>query len=610
MNALMEGLLVDVFDPVRMQEKDVTDEGILNDRALFGEVLLQFAEESFTQALSAGALAMRFQDHSLLSNNNTRNGILRRLVKAGLVQPIGKTEYWVFKVPLVEYLIGWYLAHVVGQGEDGQRILITLFRRWIWQPQLHEILTFVFGSLWLGNAEQRNCANDLLLWAVEIGKRDVAHHGKFIDVGCDDLVHPFACSVMRWHLTDAMMDDLHLEEVLKVAHGLGSALSFAACHRVSIQTYLEFVPPHPAIRGAIAKSLNEASEAVEDRRVKSLYFQCANCSEQFRPHSADDSLRYVLAEAVAQWHTRPPAPNEHWITAIHRDARLVAEHEAGPLVSQLLRMVEGKALLQEALTGAVRDSAHRIKKDCAAAIVEGWMEEFVEVSDESTEELLKEAIKAGSRRIESNAVLDVVNSWLRNYRRASGKVKELWKMAIESASGNVDERESVRLCNTLIESEMTDVACRSAARSVQVAIVSESASTVTMSNVIPLKQLSPFVARLRINLKLDEGLVAVPESIRRLLLGPIRLSFKAGELLRALGEANQRADREKDASFGWLSMSAWFDAASVTRQRVDTKALIEELCRFGLVEENRVSATLHRYRITPAGKLHLAQRKV
>ena len=127
-----------------------------------------------------------------------------------------RDRYEIPKVPLVEYVIGQYLAEDAFRNPNSPQILIDTFRRWVWRPDRHDILDYAFDALWQGPEGKKSPWGTALLdWAKQVGRSDDAASHEAGHPVQDDWIHPFAVSVLRWRLLDNGAADESIHDDLK-----------------------------------------------------------------------------------------------------------------------------------------------------------------------------------------------------------------------------------------------------------------------------------------------------------------------------------------------------------------------------------------------------------
>jgi hypothetical protein len=211
---LMYELFVDYLERrgIVRRPKDVDNDGeaqeereneIASLRSLYARVCTQLAKVGFGTWMPLSKLTgVNPGDRRRLRGLIRRSGIIQCVPKA-----TGDDLIYVNQVPVVEYLIGWHLAEGfrANASAESRSASLDIFRKWIWQPILHDVLDHCFDELWnSGNPQQEQTARDLSQWLVDISNQEffAKDSTETIDTTtvhcCDDLLRPFCVTTLRF----------------------------------------------------------------------------------------------------------------------------------------------------------------------------------------------------------------------------------------------------------------------------------------------------------------------------------------------------------------------------------------------------------------------------
>jgi hypothetical protein len=216
---LMQALVIRLFDPQRIQfwlplpsaQNQQFQDKLLNPVTIyeltpvFAALFFVFAP-GFGEPLSSGKVQDRLRGLLPDHPRDKLDWAILLATQAGLLQPVGPNECLAIKVPVTEYFTGIYLAGMASKGEESQRLFISIFRRWAWVPEMHEVLFFAFALLRSGDSSERSFAGAHVQWLLTIGNC-CPLQGKQRDaqdtpagtgpVAQDDLLHPLALLAAR-----------------------------------------------------------------------------------------------------------------------------------------------------------------------------------------------------------------------------------------------------------------------------------------------------------------------------------------------------------------------------------------------------------------------------
>ncbi|HSY27241.1 MAG TPA: hypothetical protein VK832_07050, partial [Burkholderiaceae bacterium] len=190
-------------------EKDVVDDGAAQaDRKQDIVILCDLFARVCTQAATGGfGIRARLSNFADITETDRRRlGDVAR--RSGIIERIpdrfGDDELYVNKIPIVEYLIGWQMAQAFGKKgtSKSQVVTLNLWRRWVWQPSMHDVLDNFFDALWNSkDTEQEKLGRELITWLCNISNMDpIANEPLRSEANApqDDLLRPFCISALRW----------------------------------------------------------------------------------------------------------------------------------------------------------------------------------------------------------------------------------------------------------------------------------------------------------------------------------------------------------------------------------------------------------------------------
>lgn len=325
--------------------------------------------------------------------------------------------YWMPKVPLVEYQIGKALADDAIQHPESPQVLIEAFRRWLWQPFLHDILDYTFDALWgTDRAEVRDWADVLLEWAARSAKGlEAIGGGPLNPPAQDDLLYPFLISLIRWQrlrrTANLEADKTSLEQA---ARKTAKALRPAVERRAPIGKLIDRVDLGDDLLFSVQQGL----------------------CEQFRLATWESGLR--------------PA----WRSAIWSSTNLVREPEPVGRVRDLIeeyRLAAGDSDLQSFWQHAIEGAAGGVRKTEVAQFVRSWMEQYwLAAGDHDAQVAWHLAIRSAAK-LASAAVADIMSSLISWHELESDPAwRDAWRHALSYTVERMNEAESV-LVGDLIE---------------------------------------------------------------------------------------------------------------------------------------------------------------
>jgi hypothetical protein len=317
-------------------------------------------------------------------------------------------RYIVPRTPLVEYIIGTFLADDAVRNPKSPGLLVEFFGRWIWQPGLHDILDYTFDALWHRN---QKWAHALLEWAVTVGRHDPSRSSPLFPPANDDLLRPLVVAALQWYSLQIVTDDTDAVPAQRAAQD--AAASHATLVRYHVMDFLEGLILHKSVWRYLVQGL-----AIQDALATDWW-------TQFHwPHKT--------GSAVVQ----------------------VREDDAADVVHQfIVRLAEAPIREKRCWSAAIRGVAGRISEASAAKIVDRWIAKHNEAADEAVRDTLREAVEAAAKRICSDDASRFIHRWLKQCTMPASAAtpREAWYTAITNAAERVREDDATTVVNALIQ---------------------------------------------------------------------------------------------------------------------------------------------------------------
>lgn len=450
LNAVMDQLLVRTFDPIKMQEQSQAKDTIMDSKHLLASLLLPFAETLYGDTFTRDELLRQCDDTCATYTNATPHNAIRWLEKAGLIEPVGSTEYRAFKVPLTEYLVGWHLAELTNLGRDGERKFIRLFRRWVWHPELHDTLDFAFSALWCGTEPQIELAATLLDWMVLVGKCDHTRAHQALDsaIACrtqDDLTFHFANTALRWHSLNPKPRELPVDIAIELGMSLSLGMPRSVIHQDTVSDESRFAADHQIefslssellcqLFSAVRKAPQFCSSSTFDRKrlVEKL---AKRVSEQ---HAASLVVRWINDHGNLR-HDRETQRCLRW--AICGAARRIDEDSAEKLLSQLLAICsnEDDSETRWDWTNCVGSVASRVPAEAVARLIQLCVERCQLESEVERLEPWRTAALSIAMRVPQQSAASLIEEYLRCEEHVTSRERDMFHIAIIGAISNVPE---------------------------------------------------------------------------------------------------------------------------------------------------------------------------
>ncbi len=174
---------------------------ILRMLSALGALLFIFAERGFPARLSLSQLDARVRELLPVADERHLAWLTFLAERAGLIIRINDTEVYSPKIPIVEFLVGRFFAGLVAESDSSAALFVNVFRRWVWLPDLHDLLGFTFDSLRRGRREQQEMAAECSGWLLAVSEACPLHgKSKSATVAVaaqDDLLRPLALLAIR-----------------------------------------------------------------------------------------------------------------------------------------------------------------------------------------------------------------------------------------------------------------------------------------------------------------------------------------------------------------------------------------------------------------------------
>ena len=571
LEAVMRELVLRCFNRRRAVRNLSTVE---EDFSALGALLAVFADHGFDHNLDAGTLGGALASQPLLSDQAELARTMDLALAAGFVVRMGEQLWYAVKIPVVEFLIGRSVAEDAHRHPADPRQLIDRFRRWIWRPELHDVLDYTFDILWQGTQEQRSWARELLQWAVDVARHDVTRPDCIAPAAHDDMHSSFAVAAMRWRALHAAPSDSEREAGeagAREAAEVEMRLSENALHP-------DRMLGHPLPSFLLLPLLEEVAGRSADDILHEFLRNDAVANAASRVVEAEAAA--VLDELRIRFNNANDDGKSAWLDAIESVARRLNEKEATALVKNwILGNHEQDETNEDRIVEhwAVSGATERISEDEAKGIVEGLIERQSDQYHGDEHFMHMQAIERAASRVPQATAWVTINEWIKEFDRAGKDKRQGWLVAINSGIERVADRgtadlkewvdsqrdkrfqisglgqldpdkleqvwsesgidsaevgrslqleqwasqfrgaEACAACNELIRQGMSGIAFRVAKRNGDIAIISRLASKVQGEGASSEESIR-FEAALRKDLVLDEDLAAAPEAIKAALL--------------------------------------------------------------------------------------------
>lgn len=371
-------------------------------------LLWAFAGRGLGRAVSLGELTGELSSHPALRSPAACAETAELALAAGWLVRTSETSWLALKIPVVEHLVGWRLAEDARTNASNPKTLIEQFRRWIWRPEMHDVLDHAFLSLWEGTPEQRSWAVELLHW-MRGATEGAATRAPVTTLGVqDDLVQPFALAALRWY---ALLADPTEEERQEC---------FALL---------------PAIEAAVLKQL--------DNRWR--------CWDLL---TGPTLPKWLYAALIA--HLTKPADDPEqdyrgsgeWAFVVGNVARRAGAEYVDQFIGQ---WVERHAHDQEPCWyEAIRGAAERVSPGASMATVEHWVGSYAHANDDRSRTAWSLAIQGAASRVFSADAAACVAECLANGELAADDSRA-WAAAAAGAARALPAGEAFLVVKRLVE---------------------------------------------------------------------------------------------------------------------------------------------------------------
>ena len=204
---IMRGLVASAIDPARMkhaiglpteqarlfENEAVTQHAILQRILTLGALLTAFASRGFGEAMWLGDVVK--QTHALVPEITAEEveRVIFICTQAGFVTLLENGEAFAIKVPVVEFLVGQFLASETNRDRCGS--FLYTFRRWVWLPELHDCLFFAMEAIRGGASDKAWIAQDCCQWLLNVSAGGTG--AETFTLLADDLLRPFIVLAAR-----------------------------------------------------------------------------------------------------------------------------------------------------------------------------------------------------------------------------------------------------------------------------------------------------------------------------------------------------------------------------------------------------------------------------
>lgn len=484
---LMQALMVNAFAPSRIRQwlaqpteqaelfkhKRLTASMLQELRPIFAAMFFTFAQSGFRepvvkQDFKSAKLYLLAPEH-----RKQIDWALFLAERAGLIHPLQEGEWLPIKVPLTEYFAGVHLAGLAAGTEDQQRLFIAVFRRWAWQPELHEALFFAFAVLQAGTAQQQQLASECVDWLLTIGdccllNTMVTPESVILrPIAQDDLLCPLAILASRLAPKHARIIPALIQARRRrdAYHRNAYIPLLARIHPELVDPYIRaFVEDWTALpltdEDSIESALAQAAARLPTWNIKSFLDQVLipvkdNGVPDVAVYSAidvaisrfaDDQIVPAMTAWLAALKDKSGMQAMTLAWAIETVAERIPEKVAERCIQDLLATLKGKSgLVAEAMARAIRRTAERIPETLAGACTNTLLG-ALEGKTELMIEALLPAVSSAAKRLPRTGVEIRVHDWLASLEGKSDQAALGLEAAIFAAAGEIPDADAERCC--------------------------------------------------------------------------------------------------------------------------------------------------------------------
>ncbi len=454
-----------LFQPLRVVDKHGTGEyssAIAAFSGWLGRLGCYFATRDFGErkfdAHSTDSEVRKLHADANLVAYSRNFSLWDAAIDSGLLVKVGD-DYYLPKVPLIEYCIGKYLADDLIANPERPTLLIQSFRRWIWKPTLHGILDYTFDALWHGDVTSgRRWAGDLLRWAVDVDRHDLTRPKPLRPLTESDLVRPFSLTALRWYDINARPSEAELDQA---ADSCEEAL-------LSLESLLDrggnIVPlcEGPNLSGWLLMPFCGALfERYRNHDSKSdpaeIFWRLG--TEAALKRARGNEVREILTAIFLSINNIDNDLGANGLSSLVILASQISEDQAAAVIPEWIQYCNGfpNDQIESAWQSVIVQVAGRVRAVEAQSLIQQWIAIYVELKSKCWKKVTwRDAIGKAARRVSPNVAADVAREWISQYLAAhSADARAIWWTAIcnvvfalrpQDALGIV--RDLIRLHNT------------------------------------------------------------------------------------------------------------------------------------------------------------------
>jgi hypothetical protein len=403
-------------EQARLFEKEtVTQHNILRRAPYLGALLAVFARRRFGEAIWLDDVVKQ----TTASLPGLSDEEIQRLViictQAGFVTLMDNGEAYAIKVPVVEFLVGQFLASEVDK--DLGRGFVGTFRRWVWIPDLHDCLFFAIEAIRCGSAECRWLADECCQWLLNASAASTPGATGSLRLS-DDVLRPFIVLAARLGadvkvaadalVTHRFLSDKYFENVsVPILAGLRGPL-VTPYVKALLRVAAEKLEASHILR--VQETLRVAGPRVIGEHVRDFIEAVANYP--FNDDQMEMRCEISIEDAVARL---PEAEVE--VTVADWFARL---RSAGPITSKRLQV-------------AISAASRLIDRAPAAQAVERWVENLGQAPSEMRPPIL-EIIEGFAGRVPESDAERMFDCWWQKAVSAPVPTQAGWVRAVHSVA--------------------------------------------------------------------------------------------------------------------------------------------------------------------------------
>jgi hypothetical protein len=441
------------FEALRPAVRDAAITGFI---AWFGRLGSHFAEKHFepqrthslTQSDLLGSPADTFSDDG---NAFAYESVAQR---CGLLTYSKQTDkYDIPKVPLVEYVIGRYLADDAVRHPASPTLLLDTFRCWICRPAYHDILDYTLDSLWNAPRQEKpEWASALLQWCSDVAIS--AFHDEHSRDVYDDWAHPFAIAVLRW-------SSLQPKQKTPTSVGNVSPFPLALKRLITCGLWPRYLKRFTLNEVAVVPLLHDILGILHRGRGDAPVEWYEGWDEAIRvivAQVAPEVARDLVGVFLEEHHRRAEdaVARSLWCQAVASVVRHVDEQSSAGITERLLSLHDQEAFekTQQSWRFAIRIAATRVSEDIASDLVHEWLRRHDRLLDRASREALREAIAGAASRIRQDVAAECICRWIGESESSlDEEARHARCGAVRSAAIRLPEQDATRLVCRWVEEE-------------------------------------------------------------------------------------------------------------------------------------------------------------